>query len=227
MTKIEDVLMSMQDVSYRTFVSKLLPTVDPEKIIGIRTPVLRAYAAKICGSAEAEAFLRTLPHAYLEENHLHSFLIEKIKDFNVCIAETERFLPFVDNWATCDSMRPKCFAKNPNLLLPHLEAWLTSAHCYTVRYGIEMLMLYFLDDRFQKYYADMVACVQSEEYYVNMMISWYFATALAKQFEAVVPYLTENRLSTWVHNKTIQKAIESYRIAPEQKLFLRSLRRKN
>lgn len=227
MIKIEQALLSMQDLTYRDFVKKLLPTVHPERIIGIRMPALRAYAAKISGSAEAKEFLHAHAHRYYEEDNLHAFLIEEITDFEACIKETERFLPSIDNWATCDSMRPKCFVKNLERLLPHVESWIHSSHCYTVRYGIEMLMLYFLDDRFELRYTDMVSSVYSEEYYVNMMIAWYFATALAKQYEAALPYLTGNRLPLWVHNKTIQKAIESYRITPEQKKFLRLLRRKS
>lgn len=224
--KILTRLFSMQDLSYKTFQCALMPTVDPNTVIGVRTPVLRRYAKELAGSDEAMEFMLSLPHAYYEENNLHAFLIEQIGDFEETVAALERFLPYVDNWATCDSMSPKTFAKKPEDLLPKIEKWLRSEKTYTVRYAIGLLMRYFLDDRFCLTYAERVASIQSDEYYVNMMIAWYFTTALAKQYDAILPFLTERRLSGWIHNKTIQKAVESYRITDEQKQILHTLRAK-
>lgn len=214
-------LFSMQDKEYRKFISALLPTVDPKTIIGIRTPVLRAYAKKMAGR---EAFMRDLPHKYYEENNLHAFLIEQIRDYDACISALNAFLLYVDNWATCDSMRPRALKKEPVRLLADIERWLASDHTYTVRFGIQLLMLYYLDEYFDPTYLKRVSAIQSDEYYVNMMIAWYFATALAKQYDSALPYIKERRLSPWVHAKTIQKAIESYRITPEQKAGLRKLK---
>lgn len=224
MEEIQQRLFAMQDLEYREFISKLNPAIDKENIIGIRTPKLRQLAKELNKSPEAEAFLKALPHKYYEENNLHAFLIEKIKDFDNCLSETERFLPFVDNWATCDSMSPKVFGKHLTELEKRISVWLQSEKTYTVRFGIEMLMSWYLGDRFDPKYLEMVAGVSSEEYYVNMMIAWYFATALAKQYDAVIPYIENRRLSDWCHRKTIQKAIESYRITEEQKNYLRSLK---
>ncbi|MBQ4150953.1 MAG: DNA alkylation repair protein [Clostridia bacterium] len=215
-------LLEMADSAYKEFMAPLVPTVDKDTIIGIRTPLLRAYAKKMSGK---EAFMAELPHKYFEENNLHAFLIEQIKDFDGCIAEINRFLPFVDNWATCDSMRPKCFKKNLDKLPAIVYDWMCTLHTYTIRFGIQVLMLYFLDDRFDEEYLSKVADVKSDEYYVNMMISWYFATALAKQYESAVKYLENGILSKWVHNKTIQKALESYRISDKQKQYLKSLKK--
>ena len=221
-------LFSLQDAEYKVFHSKLMPTIDPDTIIGVRTPALRALARKIqtVPGIDLDVFKANLPHKYYEENNLHAFLIEQCKDYDTCIWELDRFLPYVDNWATCDMMRPKCFKKHTGELRSKIEQWIGSAHTYTVRFGIEMLMVYFLDENFDPKYLTRVAGVQSDEYYINMMIAWFFATALAKQWESTLPYLTEERLPLWVHNKTIQKAIESYRISPEQKKLLRGLRRK-
>ena len=224
--QIRQTLWSMQDEGYKAFQCKLMPTVSPDTVIGVRTPQLRDYAKALHKQGGLDAFFSCLPHGYYEENNLHAFLIEKIKDYDSCIQEVNRFLPYVDNWATCDTMRPKCFAKNPEALLSEVEKWLASGQVYTVRYGIGMLMAHFLDERFQEKYLRMVAEVQSEEYYINMMIAWYFATALAKQYESAVKYIEENRLPVWVHNKTIQKAVESYRITQEQKAYLRSFKRR-
>lgn len=222
---IQEKLFSLQDSEYKSFHGKLIPTVEPEKIIGIRIPVLRSFAKEIKDTDEAKRFLRQLPHNYYEENNLHAFLIEGILDFDRCIAEIERFLPFVDNWATCDSMRPKCFKKNKEKLLPYIENWLQSHEAYTVRFGIECLMCYFLDESFKVKYLESVSQIYSEEYYVNMMIAWYFATALAKQWDSTVVFLEDGRLPIWVHNKTIQKAVESFRITDEQKVYLKALKR--
>lgn len=221
---IQKRLLELQDMAYGDFHSRLMPTVDREKIIGVRTPALRKLARELKGSREAEEFLGILPHTYYDENNLHGFLIEFIKDFDECVAEVERFLPYVDNWATCDLMSPKIFKKHLPELLIHIRSWLVSGETYTIRYGIGMLMAHYLGDAFESEYPAMVAGVRSEEYYVNMMIAWYFATALAKQWDAVIPYLEDKKLAAWVHNKTIQKACESLRIKDSQKIYLKTLK---
>ena len=221
---IRNQLMELQDTEYREFHSRLIPNIDKERVIGIRTPVLRVFAKQIAGTGEAERFLAELPHRYYEEKHLHMMLITSIKDYDRCLEELQKFLPYVDNWATCDLPEPKCFAKNKEKLLPEIKGWIASAEPYTKRYGIGMLMRLYLDADFRPEYPELVASVSSEEYYVNMMIAWYFATALAKQWETVIPYIENRCLSEWVHRKTIQKAIESYRITDEQKQYLRTLR---
>lgn len=218
-------LLEMQDLEYKAFHSRLMPTISPETIIGIRTPILRKFAKEIAKYDVVEAFIKELPHQYYEENNLHGFLVEGMKDFDKCLTEVDRFLPYVDNWATCDMIRPKVFKKKPHALLPKVEEWMASGETYTVRYGIGMLMSYFLDEHFEIKYAEAVAAVESEEYYVKMMVAWYFATALAKQWDAVIPFIEEGRLEVWTHNKAIQKAIESYRITPEQKVYLRGLKK--
>ena len=223
-TTIRARLFELQDLSYRDFQCKLMPTVDPDTVIGVRTPELRKLAKSFSKEPEAEAFLRTLPHRYYEENNLHGFLIETMKDYSQVIAALDAFLPYVDNWATCDLMSPKIFKKHLPELREQIQVWMASSHTYTIRFGIEMLMTFYLDEQFQTEYLDWVADVHSEEYYVNMMIAWYFATALAKQYDAALPYLQEHRLEPWTHNKAIQKAIESYRITDEQKAYLRSLK---
>jgi 3-methyladenine DNA glycosylase AlkD len=218
-------LFAQQDLQYKAFHTKLMPTIHPDTVIGVRIPVLRRMAKELYGTQEAAAFLGRLPHTYYEENNLHAFLIARIPDFDTCVATLNRFLPYVNNWATCDSLRPICFKKHHRELLPWIRKWIVSDAPYTVRFGIEMLMIYYLDEYFTPDYLDWVANIQSEEYYVNMMIAWYFATALSKQWAAVVPYLEGECLPAWIHNKTIQKAIESYRITAEQKTYLRTLRR--
>lgn len=217
-------LFELQDLKYRDFNSKLIPTVDPETVIGVRTPELRKFAKAFSKTPEASEFLQILPHKHYEENNLHGFLIENMKDYDQAIAALDAFLPYVDNWATCDLMRPKAFKKHLPELREQIKVWIASDHTYTVRFGIEMLMSFFLDEPFQPEYLDWVAGVRSEEYYVNMMIAWYFATALAKQYDAALPYIQQRRLEPWPHNKAIQKAIESYRITDEQKAYLRSLK---
>lgn len=224
MTAIQRKLFDLQDKGYQAGSVKLNPSVDPETIIGVRIPALRKLAKELKGSEEANDFLSVLPHKFFEEYQLHSFLIGFIKDFDEGLSEVERLLPYLNSWALTDSMRVKAFDRDPQRLLPYIGNWLDSDRPYTVRYGILCLMNYFLDDRFQPEYLEKVSVVRSNEYYVNMMIAWYFATALAKQYEATVPYIEEKRLSTWVHNKTIQKAIESYRITDEQKAYLRTLK---
>ena len=226
MTEIQKRLFALQDKPYGDFTAKLNPTVDPDTIIGVRLPALRKLAKELRGTEEADGFLHTLPHTYLEENHLHSFLLCDIKDFDTAIVEIERFLPYVDNWAVCDSIRLKAFNKNPERLLPYIDKWLKSTETYTIRCGILNLMNLFLDQRFDPAYPEMVAAVKSDEYYVNMMIAWYFATALAKQYEAAAPYIEQERLDKWTHNKAIRKAVESYRVTDEHKAYLKTLRRK-
>lgn len=219
-------LFALQDTTYQAFNAKLLPTLPPESIIGVRVPLLRKLAAEYRGTETAAAFLSALPHQYCEENHLHGLLICGLRGYEETVAALETFLPYVDNWATCDLMSPRAFRSHPDALPGQLRRWLDSDHPYTVRFALGMLMQLYLDDFFTPQWLDWAAGVTSDEYYVNMMVAWYFATALAKQPEATLPVLEENRLSPWVHNKTIQKAIESYRISPEQKAYLRTLRRK-
>ena len=214
----------MEDPAYREFMRRLIPTVPPERVIGIRTPALRNYAAELSKQPEKQLFLRALPHRYFEENNLHGFLIARMRDFDAAMEETERFLPFVDNWATCDQLTPKALNKNLPALLEHICAWLRSDQPYTVRFGVEMLMRDYLDGAFDPQLLALAAGVQSEDYYVRMMLAWYFATALAKQYDAALPYLEQRRLEKWTHNKTIQKAVESCRITAEQKACLRTLR---
>ena len=224
--QIRTTLFTIQDILYRDFQSKLIPNVAAEAFIGVRTPQLRKYAKQLAKEEGVEAFLRDLPHRYFDENQLHAFIISEIKDFDRCMDETERFLPYVDNWATCDQLSPKTFIKHRAELLRHIRVWIKSDKTYTVRFGIGMLMQHFLDGDFDTEYPDLAAKIRSDEYYVNMMIAWYFATALAKQYAAVLPYIEKNRLDRWTHNKAIQKATESYRITPEQKKYLKSLKRK-
>lgn len=223
-TTIQERLFTMEDPAYREFMRRLIPTVPPERVIGIRTPALRNYAAELSKQPEKQLFLRALPHRYFEENNLHGFLIARMRDFDAAMEETERFLPFVDNWATCDQLTPKALNKNLPALLEHIRAWLRSDQPYTVRFGVEMLMRDYLDGAFDPQLLALAAGVQSEDYYVRMMLAWYFATALAKQYDAALPYLEQRRLEKWTHNKTIQKAVESCRITAEQKACLRTLR---
>lgn len=222
---IREELFALQDLQYKEFHSKLMPTVDADTIIGVRVPKLRAFAKQFAKTEEATVFMKELPHLYYEENNVHAFLIEQIKDYDTCIQELERFLPYVNNWATCDMMTPKILKKQLPELLDKIKIWMSSDHTYTVRYGIGLLMKFYLEEAFEERYLQMVAEVHSDEYYVNMMIAWYFATALAKQYEMALPYVEAQKLDVWVHNKTIQKAVESYRITPEQKTYLKTLKR--
>lgn len=224
MNKLQEQLFSMQDEKYKSFHAKLIPNVNPDKIIGIRTPELRKFANAFSKMPESKEFIENLPHKYYEENNLHAFVIEKIKDYDCAIEQTERFLPYIDNWATCDMFLPKTFKKNTGRLTEKINEWLKSDKTYTVRYAIGLLMGLYLDSEFKPEYLEAVASVHSDEYYINMMIAWYFATALAKQYNAAIPFLTENRLDKWVHNKTIQKAIESRRISDETKAYLKTLK---
>ncbi len=221
MQSIKTELFKLCDLNYKKFHQKLIPNINPSLIIGVRTPALKKYANKLFGTKEGSLFLKELPHEYYEENNLHAFLINKINDFDTCVAEVERFLPFIDNWATCDGLRPISFKNNAEKLLPYVENWLKSDREYTVRFGIEMLMCHFLDERFKSQYLKWVASIKSDEYYVNMMVAWYFATALAKQWNIAFPYIEQKTLDPWIHGKTIQKAIESYRILDEQKEILK------
>ncbi len=223
--QIQKELFALRDQAYGDFMSPLMPTVDKNMVIGVRTPALRSLARRIGKEADTAGFLADLPHHYFEENQLHAFLIAEIKDFESCLEAVIRFLPYVDNWATCDQLTPKVFRKKKEQLLPHIRLWLDSDRPYTIRFGLKMLMSHFLDEAFKPEYPEWAAGVRSEEYYVNMMIAWYFATALAKQYDAVLPFLETERLDRWTHNKTIRKAVESYRITPEQKQYLRTLKR--
>ena len=224
LSKIQKRLFEMQDEEYRDFQAKLIPGVSPGSVIGVRTPDLRAYAREIAGSDEAEAFLEKLPHRYFDENQLHAFIISLQKDFVRCAAEVCRFLPYVDNWATCDQLSPKVFARHKSELLEYIREWLSSGETYTVRFAVGMLMQHYLDDDFDIAYPQIVAAIRSDEYYVNMMIAWYFATALAKQYDAVLPFIEKKILDIWVHNKAVQKAVESRRITDEQKAYLKKLK---
>ena len=224
MTKLQAALFDMQDITYRDFHSRLIPNIEKDRVIGIRTPILRKFAKEYAKTDDAQKFIRELPHYYYEENNLHMMIITGIKDYDTCVIEIERFLPYIDNWATCDLPVPQCFYKNKEKLIDNVISWIKSDDTYTIRYGIETLMSIYLDDAFEISYPRLVSEVISDEYYVNMMIAWYFATALAKQWEAVIPYIEEKRLPEWVHKKTIQKAVESYRIIDEQKKYLRALR---
>lgn len=224
MTDIQTALFALRDPAYQAFQSKLIPTIDPQTVIGVRMPALRKLAREIAGTPVAGGFLQELPHRYYEENNLHGLLISAIPDYDGAVAALETFLPYVDNWATCDLMRPKAFGKHLPELREQIKIWMASGHTYTIRFGIEMLMTFFLDGPFQPEYLDWVAGVRSEEYYVNMMIAWFFATALAKQYKAALPHIQQRRLEPWTHNKAIQKAIESYRVSDEQKAYLRSLK---
>ena len=225
MTEIQKKLFELSDSSYAAFQAKLAPNIAAESCMGVRVPVLRQFAAEFSRTPECEAFLDSLPHEYYDENLLHSVLLEKRKDYGDCMEKVERFLPYVDNWAVCDTLRPKVFAKHKAELIEKVKEWIASDHTYTCRFGVDMLMTHYLDDSFRPEYLELPAAVKSEEYYVRMMVAWYYATALAKQWESTIPYLEQKRLPQWTHNKTIQKAIESYRITPEQKTYLKTLRR--
>lgn len=222
--EIRNELSGMQDAKYRDFQAKLIPTVEPETVIGVRTPQLRKYAGILLKRDDVQEFLNDLPHEYFDENQLHAFIISGIKDYGKCMPEVERFLPYVDNWATCDQMSPKVFKKHRPELLMKIKEWISSGETYTIRFGVGMLMEHFLDDDYDPEYPEMVSKVRSDEYYVNMMTAWYFATALAKQYKSVLPFIENKKLDAWTHNKAIQKAVESYRITDEQKSYLKSLK---
>lgn len=223
-TEIREVLYQLRDKNYRAFQAKLIPNIAPEKMIGVRTPALRSLAKQLYRAGDYADFLAELPHRCFDENQLHAFILSEMRDFETCIEETCRFLPFVDNWATCDQLSPKAFKGNRRWLLEYIRAWLASGQTYTVRFAIGMLMAHFLDEDFAPEYLRTVSQVRSEEYYVRMMVAWYFATALAKQYDATLPYIEERRLDPWTHNKAIQKGIESNRISDERKAYLKTLR---
>lgn len=223
-TDLHKKLKELRDLKYRDMQIKIIPTVDPESIIGVRTPELKAMAKDVLKSGDYQEFLKELPHKYFEENQLHAFILSGMKDPEECVEELEAFLPYIDNWATCDQLSPKIFKKHKEMLFQHIKKWIKSDETYTVRFGIGMLMEHFLDDDFDPKYPEMVAKIRSSEYYINMMIAWYFATALAKQYEQVLPYIEEKKLDDWTHNKTIQKSVESYRITDERKAYLKSLK---
>ncbi|NCB41549.1 MAG: DNA alkylation repair protein [Clostridia bacterium] len=222
--EIQQQLFKLQDLKYRDFSSKLTPTVDPKTIIGVRTPALRKLARAYAHTPAAAAFIKILPHRYFEENNLHGFLIETIAEYDIVIDLLESFFPYMDNWATCDLISPKVFQKNLLRLYARIKIWIQSERTYTARFGIGMLMRHFLGDNFQAEMLEIVASVRSEEYYLKMMVAWYFATALVKQPDAAMPFIEEVRLDKWTHNKAIQKAIESYRINEDTKAYLRTLK---
>ena len=220
---ILDSLYAAQDVAYRDFNSSLITTVDKSKFIGVRTPILRAMAHNI--RADCTDFLKNLPHKYFEENQLHAFIISEFRDFDLAIGAVDKFLPYVDSWATCDQMSPKVFAKNSEKLLPYVQRWIKSKHVYTVRFAVLCLMRYWLKDGFDKKYANMVVGIKSDEYYINMMRAWYFATAMVNHFDEILPYM--DKLDNWTRARTIQKALESYRISPQNKVKLKELKQKD
>lgn len=217
-------LNELKDEKYAQFQANLTPGIEASKFIGVRTPDMKKLAQKVASEEYCEAFLDELPHRFFDENQLHGFVISEIKDFDECIKQVERFLPYIDNWATCDQTAPKIFKKNKDRLMPYIEKWLASGETYTIRFAINMLMKLFLDEAFDDKYLDMVALIRSEEYYVRMEIAWYMATALAKQWETTIPYLENYKMESWTHNKTIQKARESYRISDNQKEYLKTLK---
>ena len=224
MTEIQELLFAKQDTKYRDFQAPLFPNINKEKMIGVRTPELKKLAKELYGKELANEFIETLPHQYFDENQLHAFIISLIKDYQTCLKEVEKFLPFIDNWGTCDQLSPKVLAKHKDELIVAIKKWLKSKHTYTVRFAIGLLLGLYLDDSFKEEYMELISNIKSEEYYINMMIAWFFATALAKQYKTAIKYIEEKKLSFWVHNKTIQKAVESYRINDEQKVYLKSLK---
>ena len=224
MESITKLLFELRDEEYAKFQAKLTPSVDPKLFIGVRVPDVRKLAKELKNDPGVEVFLQELPHKYYDENMLHGLLISEIKDFDIAIKETDRFLPYVDNWAVCDIMSPKVFKKHKTELIECIRKWAKSKKTYTIRFGIEMLMSHYLDDDFKAEYLDIPARIRSDEYYVNMMIAWFFATALTKQWDSAIQYVENVRLDKWTHNKTIQKAVESCRITDEQKSYLRTLK---
>lgn len=221
-----DRLNELKDEEYAKFQAKLTPTVEANLFIGVRVPVLRSFAKEYIKEKESYTFLKTLPHKYYDENMLHSLLISNIKNYDEVISLLDAFLPYVDNWAVCDIMSPKVLNKHKDKLIEKIKEWISSTHSYTIRFGIEMLMSFYLDKDFKKEYLDL-AVITSEEYYVKMMVAWFFATALAKQWDDTIEIIKNNRLDVWTHNKTIQKARESYRVSEENKAYLLTLKRKD
>ena len=224
MNNIQDILFGLQDQKYRDFQIKLIPNSNINNVIGVRTPDLRKYAKELLKTNNYITFINELPHKYFDENQLHAFILSELKDYDNCINLINEFLPFIDNWATCDQMSPKVFKKNHDKLINQIKIWLKSKKTYTIRFGIGMLMQHYLDNDFKEEYLELVANIKSNEYYVNMMKAWFFATALAKQYPTTITYIEKQKLDPWTHNKTIQKSIESYRINNEQKNYLKSLK---
>ena len=224
MTEIQKFLFDNKDEKYRTFSSKLIPNVDGKSFIGVRAPVLRAKAKQMYKDGTYGKFISSLPHKYIEENTLHGYILCEIKDYNEAILETEKFLPYIDNWSVCDTLKPKVFKKHTDELLEKVKVWIKSDKTYTIRFAIGMLMSFYLDEKFDKSFLSLVADADSEEYYVSMMVAWYFATALAKQYDEAVKYIEKKRLSKDTHNRAIQKAVESYRVTDERKAFLKTLK---
>jgi len=219
--KIVSDLFAMRDEKFAKFNAGLIPTTESKRVIGVRTPELKKYAKTI---SNADKFLCDLPHEFFEENQIHAFILSDIRDFEKCVKLVDAFLPFVDNWATCDQLIPKIFAKNTDKLLPYIRKWIKSKHTYTVRFAIGMLMRYYIGDKFDSSYADMVVGIHSNEYYINMMRAWYFATALSQNWNDIIGIIENKKLDPWTHNKTIQKSIESYRISDKQKQILKQLK---
>lgn len=224
MTPIQEKLFELQDLKYRDFHSKLMPTVCKDKIIGVRVPQLRKFAKELNKSELKTDFLNSLPHKFYEEDNLHAFLIEQIKDFDECISALDEFLLFVDNWATCDMMTPKVLSTNPEKLYEKIEEWAKSGHTYTVRFAVVTLMKFFMDERLDRKCLKLLLSIKSDEYYINMAIAWYLATALSSRWDSVIPYIESKEFDKWIHNKTIQKSVESYRITKEQKEYLKTLK---
>lgn len=224
MNNIQKRLFSLRDDKYALFQSKLTPGIDQSLFIGVRVPELRKLAKEIINEKDCYKFLDDIPHKYYDENMLHTLLLSEIKDYDLCVDYIEKFLPYIDNWAVCDVLSPKCFKKNKDLWANKLNKWIKSKKTYVCRFGIEMAMSHYLDEDFDKKYLELISKVRSKEYYVNMMVAWYFATALAKKWDETIPYIENNCLDNWTHNKTIQKAIESYRITDKQKAYLRTLK---
>ena len=218
-------LFKEQDIKYRDFQNKLIPNINTEYFIGVRSPKLKKLAKKLVKENRYNDFLNNLPHRYFDENQLHAFIISELKDYNECIKRTNEFLSYINNWATCDQLSPSIFKKNKGDLINHINKWIKSKETYTLRFAISMLMKHYLDNNFKEEYLQLVCNIKSDEYYVNMMIAWFFATSLAKQYDKTITYIEKNKLNPWVHNKTIQKSIESYRITQEQKNYLKTLKR--
>lgn len=228
--EIKDYLLKNQDLQYKQFHSSLMPTINSEVVIGIKVPILRNYTKELLKKYATQSFIpffKDLPHQYYEENNIHAFLIEKINNYDECLFQLEQFLPYIDNWATCDMLNPKVFSKNKDKLLKKINEWIKTSHTYTIRFGIGMLMRYFLDKDFNSSYLELVYSIKSEEYYVNMMKAWFFATALTKQYDATLPIIQNKKLDIWTHNKAIQKAIESFRVPAEHKQYLKTLKIKS
>lgn len=221
---VEAELFKLQDKKYQALQINIVPNVDKEKIIGVRVPEIRKLAKKYKDDDSVNIFLKELPHKYYDENLLHGLIISEIKDYDRCIEEAQKFLPYVDNWAVCDTMSPKVFAKNKDKLIIKIEKWIKSSKLYTCRFGIRMLMNHFLKDDYKKEYLELPAAIHTDEYYLKMMIAWFYATALAYRWDDTIKYLDEKKLDKWTHNKTIQKAIESYRITDSQKEYLRKIK---